>query len=288
MIVLLGGNGYVGAAIRRRLHAAGVESLAPGRGELDASSKDAVAAWFRGRRVDGVINAIGFTGRPNIDGTERERARTISENVIVPAVLAEVLADLGVPWGHVSSGCVFHGEGADGAGFGEDEEPEFARNDPRAGVYARSKWMAETLLRDREVWVWRLRIPFDEVDSERNYLTKLAHYDRLLEVRNSISHLGDFAAAVVECVRRRVPFGTYNVTNPGAVMTSEVVALLREYGLRGKPVEFFGGEEDFLAQPGRVFRASCVLRSDKLAAAGIALRDAREALRWSLENWKRA
>ncbi|MDX2079352.1 MAG: sugar nucleotide-binding protein [Terrimicrobiaceae bacterium] len=286
MIVLLGGSGYVGAAVRRRLEAGGLPVASPDRRELDASSKDVVAGWFRSRRVDAVINAIGFTGRPNIDGTERERARTLSENVLVPAVLAEVLGDLKIPWGHVSSGCIFHGDGADGRGFGEEEEPAFAKSDPRAGVYARSKWMAETLLRDRAVWVWRLRIPFDEVDSARNYLTKLAQYDRLLEVRNSISHLGDFADAIIECVRRRVPFGTYNVTNPGSVLTSEVVRLLEQFGLRKKATVFFRDEDDFLAAPGRVFRASCVLRSEKLAAAGIHLRDVHEALTWSLANWK--
>ena len=69
------------------------------------------------------------------------------------------------------------------------------------------------------VYIWRLRIPFNEVDNPRNYLTKLMRYPRLLEAANSISQLEEFVAATFACWEKRVPFGTYNVTNPGHVTT---------------------------------------------------------------------
>ncbi len=40
-------------------------------------------------------------------------------------------------------------------------------------------------------------------------------YQRLLEATNSVSQLHEFVAATFACWERRVPFGTYNVTNPG-------------------------------------------------------------------------
>lgn len=287
MIVLLGGTGYVGSAFAEYLQARGMAFAAPTHAELDLTSKDAVAGWFSGKSIAFVINAVGFTGRPNIDGTERERWRCLQANTVVPGVLAEVLGGMGIPWGHVSSGCIFNGARADGSGFSEQDEPDFALTDARAGWYARTKWMAEKLLIGRPgVKVWRMRIPFDEVDSERNYLTKLMKYERLLEVRNSISHRREFAAAAVETLIRNVPDGIYNVTNPGSILASEVAEALRRHGVCTKAFSYFSGEDDFLAAPGRVFRASCVLRSEKLAAVGIPLREVHESLEVTLREWK--
>ncbi|MFZ4598448.1 MAG: sugar nucleotide-binding protein [Terrimicrobiaceae bacterium] len=287
MIVLLGSTGYVGQAIARQLSARGAEFVAPSHGDLDLTSRDAVAGWFSGRAVRYVINAVGFTGRPNIDGTELERWRCLQANTVVPGVLAEVLGDSGIPWGHVSSGCIFYGSRADGQGFCEDDEPEFAKCDPRAGWYAKTKWMAEVLLRDRPgVRIWRMRIPFDQFDHERNYLSKLMAYERLLEVRNSISQLQEFAVAAIETLEQGVPDGIYNVTNPGSILTSEVAAALRTHGLTSKEFRYFGSEEEFLRSPGRVFRADCVLDSTKLASTGIPLREVHEAVELTLREWR--
>lgn len=289
MIVLLGGSGYVGSAIASRLRQLGAEFLAPTHRDLDLSSKDAVAAWFAGRKTEFVINAVGFTGRPNIDGTEIEKWRCLLANTVVPGVLAEVLGTRGIRWGHVSSGCIYNGAHADGSGFREDEVPEFAISDPRAGWYARTKWMAEQLLRDAPgVLIWRPRIPFDSEDHERNYLTKIMRYDRLLEVRNSISQLEEFAAATVQSLQDGIPDGIYNATNPGSMMTSEIAEALRRHGICRKEFQYFTSEDEFLSGPGRVYRASCVLDPGKLAAHGVLMSDVHESLERTLRAWKRA
>ncbi len=287
MVVLLGSNGYVGKAIAANLQSRGLEFLAPSRNELDLTSRDAVAAWFKGRAPRFVINAVGFTGRPNIDGTEIERWHCLRANTIVPGVLAEVLGGMGIRWGHVSSGCIFNGARPDGSGFTEEDEPEFVLSDRRAGWYARTKWMAERLLLDApDVLIWRLRIPFDQFDNERNYLTKLLAYDRILEVRNSISQLQEFAAAAVESLVLEIPAGIYNVTNPGSVLSSEILDVLRRHGLLKRDVHFFSDEDEFLQSPGRVYRARCILSSQKLISQGIALREVHDSLDWTVRNWR--
>ena len=40
-----------------------------------------------------------------------------------------------------------------------------------------------------------------------------------------------------------MPFGTYNVTNPGQVTTREVVDLIRKSGVSDKKFDFFASEE---------------------------------------------
>lgn len=285
MILLLGGTGYVGQAFAANLQKQGLDFVAPSHAELDAASKEGFAAAVKDLRPKFVINAIGFTGRPNIDGTEQEKLHCLATNTYAPGVIAEVLADQHIPWGHVSSGCIFDGARPDGSPFTEEDKPNYAH--PAASFYARTKAMAETVLLDHpNCIIWRLRIPFDQFDNDRNYLTKIMRYDRLLEVSNSISHLQEFAQAGIETLVRRLPGGVYNVTNPGIVTTSEVAEAIQRHGLHDKPFHYFSGEQDFLAKPGRVKRASCLLSSQKLADAGIQLREVHEAIEWSLNNWQ--
>ena len=287
MILLLGGHGYVGQAFANNLQSRGLVFAAPSHQDLDATSKDAVARMVGTLKPRYVINAIGYTGRPNIDSTEQEKSLTLTANTTVPCVLGEVLTAQKVPFGHVSSGCIYDGSRPDGTPLTENDAPNFAFSHPNASWYSRTKAMAETVLADSSTCtIWRLRIPFDQFDHERNYLTKLMRYERLLEVNNSISQLQEFAAACIESLERRIPPGIYNVTNPGAIRTSEVAKALRQHGLCDREFQFFPSEEDFLAVPGRVKRANCILSSDKLAATGITLREVHEALDWTLRRWK--
>jgi dTDP-4-dehydrorhamnose reductase len=232
MILLLGGSGYVGQAFARHLRSRGLAFAAPSHAELDGLSKDAIDAAAETLKPDFVINAIGYTGRPNIDGTEREKLHCLITNTTVPGILGEVLGARGIPFGHVSSGCIYNGVRSDGLPFREDDPPNFAFSHPRASWYSRTKAMAETMLRDcPTAIIWRLRIPFDEFDHERNYLTKIMRYERLLEVSNTISQLQEFTQVCLETLTRRLPAGIYNVVNPGAIKTSEVADAIRRHGL---------------------------------------------------------
>ncbi len=286
MILLLGGSGYVGAAFARVLASKNLPFKAPSHQELDAANTDDLVTAVRALRPRFAINAIGFTGRPNIDGTENEKFRCLRVNTHLPGVLAEVFASEGVRWGHVSSGCIYEGCRPDGNPFREDDLPNFAFGDPRSSWYAKTKAMAETLLREAPgCLVWRMRIPFDEFDHERNYLSKLMAYEKLLEVRGSISQRQEFAVAASESLLREIPAGIYNVTNPGAISTTEVIEAMKRHGLTQKRFTFFHDEADFMAAPGRVQRASCELNTDKLSATGIQLQEIHESLEGTLKRW---
>ena len=51
-------------------------------------------------------------------------------------------------------------------------------------------------------YLWRLRIPFDEFDNPRNYLSKVQNYAKVYDNVNSISHRGDFVSA---CTAAPIP-----------------------------------------------------------------------------------
>ncbi|MFW5883053.1 MAG: sugar nucleotide-binding protein, partial [Verrucomicrobiota bacterium] len=286
--------------------------VSPSRADWDYTEARALEHLLRRERPEFLINAAGYTGKPNVDACESDRAACLNGNAVLPGSIAMVCEALGIPWGHVSSGCIFSGRRADGAGFTEEDVPNFAFRTNNCSFYSGTKALGEEVLGYREVatpegakwqhsgspsgYIWRLRIPFDEVDSPRNYLTKLLRYERLLEAENSISHLGEFVAACFACFEQQVAYGIYNVTNPGAVTTRQVVGWMREESARrqasgmddpfAREFKFFENLEDFMQKAAITPRSNCVLDTAKLTAAGIYLRPVEEAVRTALREWQ--
>ena len=289
MIYLLGGSGYVGHAYQALFTRKGIPFRNLRRAELDYTNRDVLRAALLRERPEFLLNAAGYTGKPNVDACELHRHECLFGNAVLPGIVADACTDAGIPWGHVSSGCIFTGSRADGRGFTEQDAPNFTFRTNNCSFYSGTKALGEEVLADKpQVYIWRLRIPFDNVDNPRNYLTKLMRYSRLLEATNSISQLEEFCAATFACWERRVPFGTYNVTNPGSVTTHEVVDLIRQSGVSNKDFAFFKNEDEFMQQAAKTPRSNCTMDSGKLARVGIQMTEVHEALRRDLRNWQKA
>ena len=289
MIYLLGGSGYVGSAYQALLTRKGLAFRNIRRADFDYSDRAALTALLRREKPEFLINAAGYTGKPNVDACELHKSECVMGNAVLPGTIALACADAGVPWGHVSSGCIYTGKNADGSGFTETDTPNFTFRTNNCSFYSGTKALGEDVLAGvPHVFVWRLRIPFNEVDNPRNYLTKLIRYDTLLEAANSISQLDEFVAATFACWEKRVPFGTYNVTNPGHVTTREVVDLIKKTGVSDKDFLFFTDEAEFMRTAAKTPRSNCVMDSRKLAATGIKLTEVHEAVEQALRTWRTA
>lgn len=289
MILLLGGSGYVGHAYQAMLLRKGVPFRNVRRAEVDYADPAALGALLRETKPEFLINAAGYTGKPNVDACELHKADCLLGNAVLPGRIAEACAAASVPWGHVSSGCIYNGARPDGSGFREDDPPNFSFRSPPCSFYSGTKALGEEVLQGAPLcYLWRLRIPFDNVDSPRNYLTKLMRYERLLDAANSISHLGEFCDATFACWERRVPFGTYNVTNPGHVTTREVVDAIKRSGVVAKEFKFFASEDEFMHVAAKAPRSNCVLDSSKLEATGIRMTEVHESVDQSLREWRAA
>jgi dTDP-4-dehydrorhamnose reductase len=289
MIYLLGGSGYVGHAYQALLARKGIPFRNLRRADVDYADRATLTDLLRREKPGFLINAAGYTGKPNVDACELHKAECLHGNAVLPGTIAAACADAGVPWGHVSSGCIFSGARPDGSGFTETDEPNFTFRRGPCSFYSGTKALGEeVLVGTPNVFIWRLRIPFNEVDNPRNYLTKLMRYATLLEATNSISQLDEFVAATLACWERRVPFGTYNLTNPGQITTHEVVDLIRQTGASDKEFTFFKDEADFMSRAAKTPRSNCVMDSTKLAATGIAMTEVHEAVERDLRRWRRA
>lgn len=287
MIYLLGGSGYVGSAYQALLQRKGQPFRNIRRGDFDYTNQAALTDLLRREKPVFLINAAGYTGKPNVDACELHKDECLMGNSVLPGTIAQACTDAGVPWGHVSSGCIYTGARSDGNGFTETDTPNFTFRTNNCSFYSGTKALGEEVLAGRnDVYVWRLRIPFNEVDYPRNYLTKLIRYNTLLEAANSISQLDEFVAATFACWEKRVPFGTYNVTNPGHVTTREVVDLIKKTGVSNKDFKFFTDEAEFMQTAAKTPRSNCVMDSTKLAAAGIKLTEVHEAVEQALRHWR--
>lgn len=274
MVLLIGHTGYVGTVFLSELRKAGVKRV--GINSAFGITFESLCSLIARLKVSFVINAAGYTGKPNVDACERpeNKAAVLADNVFLPGVIRAACAAMSVPFGHVSSGCLYNGAGP----FTEEDKPN------HHSFYSDSKAIAESILAGSDSYLWRLRMPFSSVDSPRNYLSKLLQYETLITEANSISHVEDFVRACIALMQKEAPFGAYNITNPGSITPKEIINIARRYGLTTKEPAYVASKD----LPGIVAaRSNCTLDTTKLQSQGIILPDVREAIKDSLKNFQR-
>ena len=312
MILLLGATGYIGQAFKNELEARGWKHRSISRSEVDYSQFAPLMELLRSTGPSFVVNAAGFTGKPNVDACEKQRAETLLGNALFPQILSHACAVTNTPWGHVSSGCIYSGAKVKVAGnvrverdlaepsimsllakdrsqfhgFTESDPPNFSFRQPPCSFYSGTKALGEEAIAGiGQSFIWRLRIPFDEFDNGRNYLSKIQRYAKVYDNVNSLSHRGDFVKACLDLWEKRAPFGTYNLTNPGFVTTRQVVERLEKILRPGRPFEFWADDAEFYRVAAQTPRSNCILDTSKLQAAGVSMRPVEEALDESLKHW---
>jgi dTDP-4-dehydrorhamnose reductase len=312
MILLLGATGCVGQAFASELRRRGSGFIPLSRSAFDYTRFELLFDYVRKMRPDFVINAAGFSGRPSVDACEAERMETFQANTLLPQTISRVCLMTNTPWGHVSSGGIYAGaKFFDGRqvrlerdlnraqirelfeshperflGFTELDEPNFTFRSPPCSFLAGTKALAEEALRGTDQsFIWRLRLPFGERDEPWNLLTKLQRYRKVYDHVTSLSHLDDFVRACLDLVERRAAFGIYNLTNPGAVTTRQVVEMIQRILKPPRNFEFWADDEEFYSMEGRAPRSNCILDSSKLLRAGIKMRRVEEALEDCMARW---
>jgi dTDP-4-dehydrorhamnose reductase len=312
MILLTGATGYIGQAFAAELRKRGLPFVPLSRQTLDYTRFDVLFNYVRSVNPRFIINAAGFTGRPDIQDCESHRTETIRANTLLPQTIARVCYLTKTPWGHVSSGGIYSGakieerselrvernlsqpavralfdaEPGKFLGFSELDAPNVSFHSHPCSFYSGSKALAEEALQWMDQgYVWRPGPVFDEVDHPRNYLSAIHQSGPIRDGVNSLSHRGDFVSACLDLWERRAAFGTYNVVNRGALSNRQIAQAIQRI-LRTGPVQFQDPEagDDSLAN-GRP-QANCILDNTKLAAAGIPMRPVDQAMEAALQGWQ--
>jgi dTDP-4-dehydrorhamnose reductase len=290
MVALLGATGYIGQEFKKQLEELGIETLCISRSEYDYYDLDTLRSILQERRPEFLINCAGYTGKPNVDACEDNQEETMRGNVTLVHNITKACLMNGVPWGHVSSGCIY--TGSNGAnGFTELDTPNFSFDTMRCSYYSGTKAQAEQIIKSlgSQVYTWRLRIPFDEYDNPRNYLSKLLRYPRILGANNSISHKGDFVKYCLTLWQTKADYGIYNVVNTNPVTTEQVTKKINDILGINKEFVFFENENQmYNSGVARTPRSNCVLDNTKLRKAihPKRVRSSIKAVEASLKAWK--
>ncbi|MCR4279007.1 MAG: sugar nucleotide-binding protein [bacterium] len=264
--VLIFGAGYLGNQFHERLLGSVLSSV-------DIVDRDAVLTEIERVKPDAVLNTAGKTGRPNVDWCEDHPHETFRSNTIGALVLAEVCAHAGIHLTHLASGCIFYGPSPDPVGWREDD---FAN--PSA-TYSRSKYATDLALSlFPNVAIARLRMPIDSKPGQRNLITKLSHYPKVIDVENSVTVVDDLVDAIRQIIEKRAT-GIFHVVNEGTMKHRDLMALYTEIVDPAHTCEWIENDElvgQGLATRGR---SNCILQNTRLKEIGIEMRPIDVALR---------
>ena len=144
------------------------------------------------------------------------------------------------------------------------------------GMYVGSKLVAEDIVSDYEQhWICRIRLPFDEKDNNKNYLSKVDRYPQVYDHLNSLCHRADIVKAMLDMIETKADYGTYHVCNPGKISAREIVNKMAYAGIITEPKTFIPGP-----------CKGTTLSVQKLLATGVKIRNVEEAVNDAIDNWK--
>lgn len=207
-------------------------------------NREAVIEELKRVKPTHVLNAAGCTGRPNVDWCEDHKEETIRSNVIgtlnltdacflegihitVFATGKSILRDFAKKTADECVGCIYayddkHPIG--GPGYLETDPANF-----NGSFYSETKAHVEEVMKTyKNCLILRLRMPVSDDLHSRNFVTKIAKYERVVDIPNSNTILTDLLPASILMAEHN-DTGIYNFTNPGAISHNEVLSLFKQY-----------------------------------------------------------
>lgn len=274
MKILIFGKGYVGT---RCAEAWGDEAVLS---DVRVNSKEDVLNEIEKHAPDVVFNAAGVRGKPNVDWCEDHQLETMRGNTMLPLTIADACAEAGVYLLHIGSGCIYYGDSPH-----DDHawhEHDFGNPLP---VYSRTKYAADLVLSTLpNVGVGRIRMPIDWIPSPGNLINKVASFEKVIEVENSVTIVDDMIDVFYKLMAKRAE-GIFHVTNPGAMRHRDLIELYEELVDPSHTNEWITNEE--LTKQGIVSkgRSNNLLKSDRLKEFDIQMRPVQEALRDTMTKY---
>jgi len=289
--VLIIGNGFVGSKLKKYLsevqdvnvhHVFSLNYFDPKQIQNSIENK------IVNSKIDWVINCVGYTGSPNVDGCEDNKQDTWYLNVTFPSMLANICNRYGSNLINISSGCIYTGYQK---AFTEKCKPNFGLWTPESSWYSKSKHACEMSFANYEnVFNFRIRMPVTgNLNEKKNYLTKILKYNNLIDYKNSKTVINDLLSFTYNFIVRNktniLPSGNYNVVNPEPLTTKEVVEILDGYEFWNPNWQWIDLEK--LYESTKCGRSNCVLDNEYTTEiTGISLPTEKESIIKALDNEK--
>ena len=236
MIVLVyGSNGWIGSQFTEILKQNAVDYVC---GESRVDNTDDVTIELERVKPTHVVSFIGRThGKigtkvyTTIDYLEQKDklVENMRDNLYSPLLLAELCTKRNIHYTYLGTGCIFkfdedHPFGKEESGFTEESLPNFF-----GSSYSVVKGFTDRLMHlyKDNVLNLRIRMPITGEENGRNFITKIAHYERVCSVPNSMTVLPELLPCVLDMMKRGIT-GTMNLTNPGLISHNEILEMYKE------------------------------------------------------------
>ena len=247
------------------------------REEVNPLNLSNLQDFFDKERPALVINAIGKTGRPNIDWCETHKEETLEGNVTVPLNLSTECSSRGIYFVHIGSGCMYSGYPSNG--FNEKDMPNFYG--PQ--FYAKTKIISELALSELPGLILRIRMPIDDRPNERNLIDKLIKYPKVISEPNSMTTVPHAITAIKSLVEKRKN-GVYNLVNPGLISASDIMEMYNQIVDSSHTFEPMSLQQLDKVTLGK--RSNCYLSTAKLASEGLELPEIHKAVEECLIGYR--
>lgn len=272
MKVLILGEGYIGSFLNKHLQPLFRTSCLR-QSALDYTNINTITNFLAATNWDVVINCFGFTGVPNVDNCEQEKNKCWFYNVVAPHTVLVAADKHNIPVIHVSSGCIYTGYEKQ---FTEEDEPNFGLYNPCSSYYSKTKHAFETIAKNFNASILRIRMPFDSTQNRKNYLNKIYSYNNLISLPNSLTSIFDLSNLIKQMIEnlQNLPQGPLNVANHGHVEAKTIVNMLKDNGVSNPNWNFIDLKDlNTTAQ-----RSNCVLDTYKLFKLGLNMPPAIQSL----------
>jgi dTDP-4-dehydrorhamnose reductase len=230
-------------------------------------------------RIDWIINCSAYTGNPNIDSCEDNKEICFNYNVLVPLHLTKTANLLRIPIIHFSTGCLYQGYDKI---YTEQDLPNFGIDCFDSPFYSKTKDCFERLSVSMDRYIFRIRLPFNSVYEQKNYLYKLINYNNITSKQNSITCVDDLLWFVGQFIQKStIPeSGVYNVVNQGSVDNFDVIDMLKSRGFNNKKWKFVSQSEVNTV----VKRSNCLLSTEKIDKIGLLLPTVQTSLEKAIDT----
>jgi len=225
--LIWGGEGWVAGHLYDLLKSQGKDVQ---KTTVRMENREQVLALLDEKKPTHVLNCAGVTGRPNVDWCESNKEATIRANVIGALNLADCCYLKGIHCTVFATGCIFeydaaHPErGGPGKTFTEEDTANFG-----GSYYSYTKSRVEEMMKQySNVLILRLRMPVSDDLHPRSFVTKIAKYEKVVDIPNSNTILTDLLPASILMAEHN-DTGVYNFTNPGAISHNEVLTLFKKH-----------------------------------------------------------
>jgi len=290
-VLVFGSNGWIGSQFVNILKESNVDFV---NATCRADDKDAILEEIESVAPTHIVSFIGRThGKigskvyTTIDYLEQEGklVENVRDNLFSPLLLAELSRVKNIHYTYLGTGCIFkfdedHPFGKEENGFDEDSLPNFF-----GSSYSVVKGFTDQFMHlyENNVLNLRIRMPITGSMNARNFITKIATYEKVCSVPNSMTVLPELLPMVIELMKNKTT-GTLNLTNPGLISHNEILQMYKEIVDPNFTWKNFSQEEQrkILAAD----RSNNFLETNKLETFFPRVRNIKDAIKAMLYDYK--